>query len=101
MSRVPIRLRLTLAFAVAMAVVLAATGAFLYLRLESSLDETLAETLAQRALEAEARLDRGEPLETLPVPADEGFAQVLAADGSVLDATSNAAGRPLVEARAG
>ena len=41
MSRLPIRVRLTLAFALAMAVVLAATGAFLYMRLQSSLDEAI------------------------------------------------------------
>ena len=39
MSRLPIRVRLTLVFAVVMTVVLAALGAFLYLRLGSTLDE--------------------------------------------------------------
>jgi CHASE3 domain sensor protein len=38
MSRLPIRLRLTLAFALAMAVVLSAVGAFLYVRLGDSLE---------------------------------------------------------------
>ena len=48
MSKLPIRVRLTLTFVVAMAVVLAATGAFLYFRLQSSLDESIAETLEHR-----------------------------------------------------
>ncbi|HET9322396.1 MAG TPA: ATP-binding protein [Gaiellaceae bacterium] len=54
MSRLPIRVRLTLAFALAMAAVLAATGAFLYLRLQSSLDEAVHETLAARLVDATA-----------------------------------------------
>ena len=85
MSRLPIRVRLTLTFVVAMAVVLAATGAFLYFRLQSSLDESIAETLEQRALEIDARTARGETLEGLPVAADEGFGQVLGPDGRLFD----------------
>ena len=42
-SRLPVRIRLTLAFTVAMAVVLAAVGAFLYVRLGDSLEEQLDE----------------------------------------------------------
>ena len=48
-SRLPVRIRLTLAFALAMAVVLAAVGAFLYVRLGDSLEEQLDESLAARA----------------------------------------------------
>ncbi|HET8653806.1 MAG TPA: ATP-binding protein [Gaiellaceae bacterium] len=59
MSRLPIRLRLTLAFAIAMAVVLGATGAFLYFRLQSSLDEAVHETLAARLIDASALAERG------------------------------------------
>jgi two-component system, OmpR family, sensor kinase len=47
-SRLPIRVRLTLAFALAMTVVLAATGALLYLGLRSSLDESIREGLDTR-----------------------------------------------------
>ena len=42
-SRLPIRIRLTLVFALVMAVVLAALGAFLYVRLGASLDERIAD----------------------------------------------------------
>ena len=52
MSRLPIRVRLTAAFAVAMAVVLAATGAFVYIQLESALDESVDENLAARLSDA-------------------------------------------------
>jgi heavy metal sensor kinase len=97
MSRLPIRLRLTIAFALAMALVLAATGAFLYVRLQSSLDEGIDETLEQRALEVDTRVARGESLESLPVAADEGFAQVFAADGRLLDSTPNVAEAPVVD----
>jgi signal transduction histidine kinase len=97
MSRLPIRVRLTLGFALAMALVLAATGAFLYFRLQSSLDDAIAESLEQRAQEVELRVGRGEPIESLPVPADEGFAQVLAADGALLDSTPNVDGTPVVD----
>ena len=41
MSRLPIRLRLTLAFTLVMALVLAATGLFLYVRLGNELDAEL------------------------------------------------------------
>ena len=52
MSRMPIRVRLSLAFALAMAVVLAATGAFVYFRLESALDESVDESLSARLSDA-------------------------------------------------
>jgi signal transduction histidine kinase len=52
MSRLPVRLRLTLAFGAAMALVLAATGAFVYFRLESSLNETVDESLSARLSDA-------------------------------------------------
>ena len=48
-SRLPIRIRLTLAFALAMAIVLAAVGAFVYVRLGDSLTEQLDESLEARA----------------------------------------------------
>jgi signal transduction histidine kinase len=96
MSRLPIRVRLTVAFALAMALVLAATGAFLYFRLQASLDEAIDETLEQRTLEAEARLGQGEDLETLPIPPDEGFAQAFTSGGLLLDTTANVDQAPVV-----
>lgn len=49
MNRLPIRIRLMLVFAVVMAVVLAVLGAFLYVRLGSSLDERIADELESRS----------------------------------------------------
>jgi signal transduction histidine kinase len=48
-SRVPIRLRVTLAFTAAMALVLIAVGLFLYLRLEAQLDESIDSDFPSRA----------------------------------------------------
>ena len=49
MSRLPVRVRLTLAFVLAMAVVLVAIGALLYVRLGDALSEQLDESLQLRA----------------------------------------------------
>jgi two-component system OmpR family sensor kinase len=103
MSRLPIRLRLTLAFALAMAIVLAATGAFLYFRLGSSLDETIDEGLQVRAAEL-APLVRDNPsLLQGGAPGDEAFAQVLSAGGDVVASTPQIGDEPLVadDARTG
>jgi two-component system, OmpR family, sensor kinase len=53
-SRLPIRWRLALAFALAMAVVLSALGAFVYVRLESSLTDGMDETLELRSEQIDA-----------------------------------------------
>lgn len=88
MSRVPIRLRVTLAFAAAMFAVLALTAAFVYQRVEDNLDESLDEGLRARADDVAAlvatgggaagtlRLDQQRVLET-----EDAFAQVLRTDG--------------------
>jgi heavy metal sensor kinase len=73
MNRLPIRVRLTLAFAVAMAIVLAATGAFVYFRLASSLDESVDETLEARLVDATALAERGGTGRTT---FDEGFTEI-------------------------
>jgi two-component system OmpR family sensor kinase len=75
MSRLPIRVRLSLAFAAAMAVVLAALGAFLYLQLRHSLDEQL---------EASLRAQAGAAAAGAVVQQEESLAQVLDADGEVI-----------------
>ena len=79
MSRVPIRVRLTLAFAAAMAVVLAAVGVFVYQRVARELLATVDQTLAGQARE-ESR--------TEGVDADTGrgptFAQLFGPSGRLL-----------------
>ena len=49
MSRIPIRVRLTLFFAVAMAIVLTAVGLFVYTRVASDLDRAFDKDLRSRA----------------------------------------------------
>jgi two-component system, OmpR family, sensor kinase len=88
-SRLPIRLRLTLAFALGMALVLGATGLFLHLRLRDSLDEQIELSLRARADDVAALVRRGGALgegrERLS-ETDESFAQVLGfRDGAVRD----------------
>jgi two-component system, OmpR family, sensor kinase len=97
--RLPIRLRLTLAFAAAMAVMLAATGAFLYVRLASSLDETVDEGLGARAADVGALVARGGDLSGAP-PAhgDESLTQVLDPDGRVVLASPGVSERALLDA---
>jgi signal transduction histidine kinase len=103
MSRLPIRLRLALAFALAMAVMLAATGAFLYLRLASSLDETIDEELDARAGSVGALVAGGAAgLESLAAGGlddqEERFAQVIDRQGRIVAATPIVGGRPLLAA---
>jgi signal transduction histidine kinase len=98
MSRLPIRVRLTLAFTLAMAMVLAATGAFLYLRLSSSLDEAIDEGLQSRAAELATRIETGDAglgLSAATDP-DERFVQVLASGGEIVDATPGLEQGPLL-----
>ena len=80
MSRLPIRVRLALAFAVVMAVVFAAVGAILYVRLGDALDERIADTLETRTLALAATFDVTSP----GVSGEEGLAQVLESNGSVV-----------------
>ena len=97
MSRLPIRLRLTLAFTLALATVLAVTGAFLYFRLGASLDETINDGLENRAAGLTAQAARGDTgLRDAPLE-DETFAQVLGAEGEVVDSTPQVGGEPLLE----
>jgi two-component system OmpR family sensor kinase len=84
MSRLPLRLRLTLVFTFALAVVLAGFGAFVYVRLADSLLEQVDAGLAVRADALAADLRGG--AETLDGD-EESFAQLLAPDGSVIAAT--------------
>jgi len=55
MSRLPIRLRLTLTFALVMAVVLVATGGFVYVRVGDALLTSVDQTLRSQATEAATR----------------------------------------------
>ncbi len=103
MTRVPIRLRVAAAFAVAMAVVLAGTGWFLYSRLGSQLSASLDQNLRLRAQDLAALVRQpGASLESAGgapfVESGESYAQLVAADGRVVDATRPLGRRPLLRA---
>jgi two-component system, OmpR family, sensor kinase len=101
LARLPIRLRLTLAFAAAMALVLAASGLLLYLRTGAALDQTIDQGLRGRADDIAILVRRGGPGLRQPrgdplAEQEERFAQVLAPDGAVLDSTPGPAERRLL-----
>jgi heavy metal sensor kinase len=98
--RLPLRLKLTLAFAAVMAVVLGGMGLLLYDRLEASTDETIDEGLAARLGDVRALVGEGGPSSLgsgreLLVEPDERLAQVIAPGGRVLSATT-ASRRPAI-----
>ena len=97
MSRLSLRLRLTLAFVVAMALLLAAAGAFLYVRLGSALDEQIDSALRTRADDVTALVRGGNGLAGAGLAeSDESFAQVLGPGGEVRDATPGVGSSPLL-----
>ena len=98
LARVPLRFKLTLAFTGVMAVLLAVAGIALSLLVAQNLDSTIDDGLAARAGDAAAvlRADAGQgKLESTGEP----FAQVLAANGRVLDTTTGAGQRSLLDQR--
>ena len=95
MSRIPIRIRVTLAFAVVMALVLAALGLFVYLRQEHELNEIIDQGLESRADDVAALVARssgGLQDPTRQLDAEESFAQVLTPSGEIADTTPQLAG---------
>ena len=101
MSRLPIKLRVTLAFAAVMALLLVAVGVFLYVELGDRLDESIDNGLRSRAGDAvalvqgsEGGIQRG-ARESL-IESDESFAQVLTTDGEVLDSTPQLQGEAVL-----
>jgi heavy metal sensor kinase len=83
-SRLPIRIRLTLPFAVAMALVLASLGTYVYLRVGSTLLSSTDQGLLAQATEATLRIDRGRTPLDLDAVSGPRFAQVLDARGRVV-----------------
>jgi heavy metal sensor kinase len=81
-SRLPIRVRLTLAFALVMAVVLTLLGVFLHVRLQGSLDERISDNLERRS-ESLANFLRergGEGLDPSLLAGEDELAQVFGPD---------------------
>ena len=101
MSRLPIRIRLTLAFGGVMAIVLAVIGLAVYLRFDASLDENVDQSLRSRAADVSALVRRAGP--RLPeagdeslIERDESFTQVLDGAGRIVGASAGLEGRPLL-----
>jgi two-component system OmpR family sensor kinase len=95
-----VRWRLTFAFAIAMAAVLIGLGAFIYLSVGQELLAAVDRDLGARAdaLTSALAADPATPLEGGHrfVDPDEAFAQVIDADGNLLDSTAGMVGRPLL-----
>jgi len=98
-SRLPIRLRLTLVFTVIMAVVLLLAGWLVYARVSTNLDNALDEQLRSRAQDVSALVRREGSLKSTHgtlIERGETFAELLNMNGSVIDATSLVGRKPLL-----
>jgi len=98
-SRLPIRLRLTLVFAVIMAVVLLLAGWLVYARVSTNLDNALDEQLRSRAQDVSALVRRDGSLKSTHgtlIERGETFAELLNMNGLVIDATSLVGRKPLL-----
>jgi two-component system, OmpR family, sensor kinase len=99
--RIPIRLRLTLAFAAGMAIVLAALGAFVYLRVGHDLMNGIDMQLRSRAQVILGAIHQDPSLvrssQGSLIDPDEAFAQVLSAQGEIVDASRGVAGTPILD----
>jgi heavy metal sensor kinase len=99
-TRLSLRLRLTLAFALVMAVVLAATGLVVYRIFRGDLDGTIDRSLGSRSDEVTALVRQAGPRleESLRRVSggEEDFAQVLSPDGAPLAATPQVRGERLL-----
>jgi two-component system, OmpR family, sensor kinase len=101
MSRLPIRLRLTLVFTLAMAVVLATAAWLLYARVGSDLAASIDQSLRSRAQDVGALVRDGGSLASTSsalIESGESFAELLAPNGRVLDSSESLRGRRLLSA---
>lgn len=91
MTRMPIRLRVTLAFTAAMTLVLASFGAFIFINSANQLDEAIDDNLEVRTadLASVAASDgRGNVTSLQELDPEDSFAQIVGGDGSVTYSTS-------------
>jgi signal transduction histidine kinase len=99
--RVPVRLRLTLAFAVVMAVVLTAAGLFVHQRSRANLDRALASSLHARSADIATLAQQSDSgLKEATVSRRAEVAQILDRRGHVIDQTPGLPHGPLVTGRA-
>ena len=101
MSRLPIRVRVTLVFCGVMAVVLAGTGLFLYLRLETQLNRDVDRQLHSRAEQLTALIHAsdaaglGESVRSVLARQRDSFAQIVTPSGRLFDPGAQR-GRPVL-----
>jgi two-component system OmpR family sensor kinase len=99
-SRLPVRLRLTVVFAAALAGALAVTGLLLYLYVAGSLDRTIDDSLRNRSADVTALIAQADHgLLEAPqarLATGGGFAQVIDARGHVVDGSRGATQAPLL-----
>jgi signal transduction histidine kinase len=91
-KRLPIRVRVSVAFAAAMVLVLAASALFVYLRLADNLDDAVNAALRARS-EAVVAVATGPDMRlpgSFAGEPEEGFAQIVTADGRLLQAAGGA-----------
>jgi signal transduction histidine kinase len=95
LNRLPLRIRLTLAFAIAAAVLLAGIGTFIFLRVKSGLDDELDHSLRLRARELAERSRKPGQLRA-GLDAAGQPAQLMATDGRVLASVRVRGAKPLI-----
>jgi two-component system, OmpR family, sensor kinase len=95
LNRLPLRIRLTLAFAGAAAVLLAGIGTFIFLRVKSGLDDELDHSLRLRASELAERSRKPDQLRAALDAAGQP-AQLMTMDGRVLASVRVKGAKPLI-----
>lgn len=99
--RLPLRLRVTLAFAAGMAAVLAAVGAFVYVRTGADLLDQVDSGLRSRGEVLASQVAASGPdIPPISIPLierDEAFAQIAGADGRILRSSEIVASTPLLQ----
>jgi two-component system OmpR family sensor kinase len=95
-SRLPIRLRLTLSFAVGMAVVLTAAGLFIYVRVGGALLSSVDQRLRVQAQEVNGRVEKGRSLFDRDTADGPSVAQLVNGRGVVVQSIPRAL-RPIIE----
>ena len=94
-ARLPIRIRLTIAFAAVMAVVLATAGVVLYVQFERDLDGEIDDALRAQLVDIVALADAGRGAQAV-TGSGERYAQIYAPDGRILATTRTTAGLRLL-----
>jgi signal transduction histidine kinase len=97
MTRIPIRLRVALAFALVSAVVLAALGYFVYARFDSELSEQIDQSLRTHGDDIASLVAGGDLARNAKLLGrEESFAQVLTSEGSIYATTPQLGGDPQI-----